>query len=418
MPPHYTEVLIVGAGPAGTSAAYELATHGISVILLEKSGFPRYKTCGGGLTPKILKELPYDISPVIESEIRFIRFSHQFNDVFTRHSADPLMFCGMRSNMDAFLLERAIQAGAVGLTNEKVLEIRKDTSGSVVVTANGEYHTRILIGADGASGIVARTFDLRSHIARGLAWESEIKTGDGFLDTFGDTVFLDWGTLPGGYGWAFPKKDHVSLGVGGPASLAGMMIPYYKRFYAHVFNSGSPVQSSQSNIPQGLPETLSLKSWPIPVRTKKSTFHRGNVMVTGDAAGLSDPLTGEGIYYAIRSGKLAAQSCIDFLSGKTGNLDEYSDRINGELMTELLEANNVKHVFNAFPGKIHRFVRDSDRAWRAFGKVLKGERSYLDVRNGFGKWKYFWTVVCRITGGVERLKEWRCSGRRKKDPSW
>ena len=86
-------------------------------------------------------------------------------------------------------------------------------------------------------------------------------------------------------------------------------------------------------------------------------------------------------------------------------MDIYSGKINDELMTELLEANRIKHVFNAVPMKIHSFVGGSDRAWRAFGKILRGERWYVDVRNGFGKWKHFWYMACLISGFLEKRKE-------------
>jgi flavin-dependent dehydrogenase len=150
-----------------------------------------------------------------------------------------------------------------------------------------------------------------------------------------------------------------------------------------------------------------LQSWPIPVRTKKSRFHSGRVLITGDAAGLGDPLTGEGIYYAVRSGKLAAETCSEYLSGKMKTLDIYSEKINDELMTELLEANRIKHLFNAFPLKIHSFVGQSDRAWRAFGKILRGERGYADVYKGFGKWRHLWKVVCFISGMIEKHNKMR-----------
>jgi flavin-dependent dehydrogenase len=237
----------------------------------------------------------------------------------------------------------------------------------------------------------------------GLAWEAEVTADPEDLKRFSETVFLDWGTLPGGYAWVFPKKDHFSIGVGGPASLSKGMMQYYERFVQSI--SRDPADPSGTGI--HFLETLSKASWPIPVRTRKSLFHSGLVLVTGDAAGLGDPLTGEGIYYAIRSGKLAAETCSEYLSGKIISVDVYSEKINDELMTELLEANKIKHLLNAFPLKIHSFIGDSDHAWKAFCKILRGERWYEDVRRGFGKWKHFWNLVCFISGIVEKRKKKR-----------
>jgi flavin-dependent dehydrogenase len=150
-----------------------------------------------------------------------------------------------------------------------------------------------------------------------------------------------------------------------------------------------------------------MKSWPIPARTKRGKFHAGRVLVCGDAAGLADPLTGEGIYYAIRSGKLAAAACVKFLQGADTSVSSYSDSVNQLLMPELIEANRIKYLFNSVPLKIHNFVRSSDRAWSAYCKILRGERNYADARKGFGRWKILWTVTCRMAQGISFFKEKR-----------
>jgi geranylgeranyl reductase family protein len=405
------DVIVVGAGPAGSLAAYTLASQGIQVTILEKNTFPKYKVCGGGLTHKILSEIPFDLAPVIESTIHSFRFSHKYANVFTRNSPDPLMYCTMRSELDAFLLQKAIDAGTKVRMEEQVVSFTQERGGVTVLTKERSYHARLLIGAEGASGIVSRTAGLRHSIEMGLAWEVEINADPGDLKRYADTVFLDWGTLPGGYAWVFPKKDHFSIGVGGPARLSKAMMPYYDRFLASItFDPAKPsvsgldfpgsASTGQTDPPAPgirFREMLSKSSWPIPVRTKKSLFHKGLILVTGDAAGLGDPLTGEGIYYAVRSGILAATTCSDYLSGRISSLQPYSARVNDELMSELLEANRIKHVFNAVPLKIHLFVKNTDRAWNAFGKILRGERWYADVKKGFGKWHHLWKIICLLS---------------------
>lgn len=416
-----TDVIIVGAGPAGSVAAYYLASQGIQVILLEKTQFPRYKVCGGGLTHKILKEVPFDLSPVIESTVHTFRFSHHFHSVYTRHTDDPLIYCAMRGDLDTFLNQQATGAGAVTRFGEQVVTFTQDESGVTVSTKERSFRTRLLIGAEGASGIVSRVAGLRDHLEMGIAWEAELDADPEDLQRFSGTVFLDWGTLPGGYAWVFPKKDHFSIGVGGPASLSKSMMPYYQGFVASISKDSvhsevgrrkSEVRSPQSAVRRVKSEvgirftgTRSVHSWPIPVRTARSRFHSGRVLITGDAAGLGDPLTGEGIYYAVRSGKLAAESCLEFLSGEIRSMNRYSDNINKELMEELMEANRIKHIFNAVPGRIHTFVGENERAWRAFCRILRGERWYKDVRRGFGRWKYLWNLACFVAGFVERRKE-------------
>lgn len=389
------EVIIAGAGPAGTLAAYELAVQGVSVLIIEKSHFPRYKVCGAGLTHKILSEIPYDISPVFETAIRKLRFSSGLGNVFERASDVPVIYCTMRDKLDAFMLDKAIQAGAKVIHGEQVVKVEQNSATVTIFTKTGRFSSKLLIGAEGASGIVARSTGLHEHMLRGLAWEAELRIDESSLRRFTETVFLDWGTFPGGYAWLFPKADHISVGVGGPASLSAGMMPYYKRFLEYLSTEMTVI------------ETLSLKSWPIPVRMGNSLFHNGRVVVTGDAGGLTDPMTGEGIYYAVRSGRLAANACISFLRGNPDALSVYSETVNRELMSELIEAGRIKNLFNMVPLRIHNWIGESDRAWRAFGKILRGERNYADVRFGFGRWSFLWSITTFIASLNYRIKEWR-----------
>ncbi|MEI6682615.1 MAG: geranylgeranyl reductase family protein [Bacteroidota bacterium] len=418
------DVIVAGAGPAGSMAAYTLARQGISVLILEKAQFPRYKVCGAGLTHKILAEIPFDVSPVFETSIHNIVFSSGFKEVFKRTSAEPMLYCTMRDKFDHFLLRKAIEAGAKILYDVKVTGVKQERDVAIVETNTRSFSSRIIIGADGASGIVARSAGLRNHIMQGLAWEAEVTADPAIVRAYSQTVFLDWGAFPGGYGWVFPKQDHFSIGVGGPASLTKGMMNYYEGLIAYLADgpwlSGSG--SSAPNTASGgrnraysirVLETLSMKAWPIPVRVEKSMFHNGRVMVAGDAAGLTDPLTGEGIYYAVRSGKLAAEVSLKFLLSATPTLASYSEAVNEELMSELLEANRIKYLFNTIPLRIHRLVRDNDRGWRAFGKVLRGERWYADVRKGFGKWKMLWGLACLVSKWVSGYREKRFASRIK-----
>ncbi|MFH1161261.1 MAG: geranylgeranyl reductase family protein [bacterium] len=382
-------VIIAGAGPAGTMAARELALHGLDVLILEKAAFPRYKVCGGGLTHKILKEIAFELTPVIETVIYSVRFSCHFRETFTHRSSEPLMVCTMRDQLDQLLLEKAKEAGARVLFGEHVSALEEKANSVIVRTRERSFSCRLLLGADGASSMVAHASGLRTHLLPQLAWEAEVEAGREQIDQFSQTVFLDWGTFPGGYGWIFPKKDHFSVGVGGPASLSRQMKPYYEKF---IRSTGI-----------GFTHTRSMKAWPIPVKGRKSLFHTRRIQVLGDAAGLTDPLTGEGIYYAIRSGKIAAAAGYDFLQGRAATLQRYSDEVNEVLMPEILEANRIKTIFNAVPFRIHRLVRDRERVWNAFGKILRGERNYMDVKRGFGRWKFLWGAACWLAARWKRV---------------
>lgn len=395
MEPFDADVIIAGAGPAGTVAAFDLASKGASVLILEKAVFPRYKVCGAGLTHKVLDLVPYDLTPVIETTIHSVRFSYEFGEIYSRTSENPLMYCAMRDRLDAYMLEKATDAGAKVVFEEQVTGVSQDAGGVQVVTRNHRYRTRLLIGADGASGMVSRMADLRRDIEMGLAWEAEIPAGHALVKSLKETVCLDWGTFPGGYAWMFPKNDHLSIGVGGPARLSEKMIPYYLNFVKTI-----PGLQFETENPKAF-----LRAWPIPVCRKKGPFHNGRVLVAGDAAGLTDPMTGEGIWYAVKSGRMAASACRRYLGNETESLSGYSASVNDDLMEELLEAYRIRNIFNAAPRKIHQLVRDNERVWRAFGKILRGERHYADVKHGFGKWQFFWHAATRVAGLIYLWKE-------------
>lgn len=389
------DVIIAGGGPAGSVAAWVLASSGYTVTVLEKKVFPRYKVCGAGLTHKILKEIPFPVNPVIETQIHTFRFSNRFSEAFERTSPDPLIYCTMREKLDSFMLSQAQAAGAKVLFGVQVTAAVPQGDTIKVLTRAGDYFCRKLIGAEGATGAVARSAGLWKDMIPGLAWEAELEIETAAPERIRQTVFLDWGSFPGGYGWMFPKSGHISVGVGGPAVLSRHMMPYYHCFLDYL--AGMNIQVTA---------TRSLKSWPIPVRVHPGKFQAGNIFITGDAAGLTDPLTGEGICYAVRSGRIAAEEVIASFSGRKAR-DNYSARINSELIPELLEARNISHLFNTVPQKIHRFIRDNDRAWRAFCKVLRGERNYADVRKGFGRYRSLWTLACQGARLISGIREFR-----------
>lgn len=397
MPMSGPDVFVAGAGPAGSIAAYLLAKAGVSCRIIEKEIFPRYKVCGGGLTHKILKEIPYSLEDIIDTTINSVRFSHKFHSQYTRSSQDPFIYCTMREKLDAFMLKEAVNAGSQVSYGEQVTGIEQHKDYLVVITKKDRYPAKLVIDATGAASVLGRAVNIRENLKPGLAWEAEIEAEESDIRRYSNTVFLDWGTIPGGYAWVFPKKDHFSIGVGGPAYISKWMIPYYKNFLP------------STGIHFG--ETISLRSWPIPVRIKTSRFHNERVIVTGDAAGLTDPMTGEGIFYAVRSAAFAAEACLNRLKGQSSAFEKYSDNINREIITELLEAIKILNIFNAFPLTIHKLVRDNERVWRGFGKILRGERNYQDVRKGFGRWQNLWNPLTTVLKYNSRWKEFHFKGR-------
>ena len=202
---------------------------------------------------------------------------------------------------------------------------------------------------------------------------------------FFDRVHIDWGTVPGGYAWIFPKNDHISVGVGCPAAVS----KYLKTYYTNIIDN--------LNIP--VADVLSLRAHSIPCRSKKGRYSNGNILLIGDSAGLTDGLTGEGIYYAIRSGQIAAKVITEYISGSIADIDQhYSVMINEEIMKELLAVFPILHIFHAFPYRAHRFIRDNDRAWNAFIRVLRGEKSYTSFPETLGYYRFMWKAIDNTAG--------------------
>ena len=190
------DVIIIGAGPAGAIAAYELAVKGIKPLVLEKEKFPRYKACGGALQHKILKILPFDISPIIEDDIHKITFLHQFKNEISKVSKEPLMHCIKRERFDTFLIKKAIEAGATFLEEQQINYITNCEGKVYLKSKDTEFECKILIGADGSNSIVAKSSKLMQNVSKSLAIQNEIEVNSDMLDSQKGSIILDWGTLP------------------------------------------------------------------------------------------------------------------------------------------------------------------------------------------------------------------------------
>jgi geranylgeranyl reductase family protein len=337
------DAIVVGAGPAGSTTAYRLAGAGSRVLLVDKARFPRDKPCGGGVTLRAARQLPFSIDPVVEDVVDRFELRLGYGSSFEREDAEPLCLMTQRRRLDEFLVRKAEEAGA---------EFRDGTAvafddGST--TVDGErIAARVIVGADGVNGLTARAFGLARDHGHGVALE-----GNAPLDKrYRGRLVLELGVVPGGYAWVFPKGEHVNLGVGGWESEGPRLREHLRRLCAvHAVDF----------------DTLTdLRGYRLPYRRSASTFARDNVLLVGDAAGLIDPLSGDGMYEAFVSARLAAEAVLG------GDLGSYESRVLAELGGLHAASWTAKYALDRFPRLTFTIAR-APLAWGVIARIVQGE---------------------------------------------
>ncbi|KKL64177.1 hypothetical protein LCGC14_2167640 [marine sediment metagenome] len=364
------DVNVVGAGPAGSTAARLLAQRGASVLLLDRARFPRDKPCGGGVTLRAASCLDIDLSPVVERTITGARFSLRLGPTFHRRCEEPLTYMTQRSRLDAFLVEAAAAAGAAFQDGEPVRAVETDGHGVTVRTDRGSYASPAIIGADGANGVTGRATGTLPRVEQAVALEGNVPCPHGVPEAWQDSMGLDVGGLAGGYGWVFPKGDHLNVGVGAWKYAAFTLRPKL-----------AGLCRRYGFDPDGLEN---LRGHYLPVRVPGSTIARGPVALVGDAAGLVDPLFGEGIQMAFLSGRLAARATLRLLAGDADDLSAYQRAVERGLQPELTVSRRLQELFQFAPPPYVAVMRRSERFWRSFCHLIRGELTYLDFLRMIG----------------------------------
>jgi geranylgeranyl reductase family protein len=387
------DAIVVGAGPGGATAAYDLAKAGARTLLLDKQKLPRHKTCGGGVTHKVANILPFDLAPVIERTINTVVFSYKMAQPVELRSSQPLVYMVRRNTFDNFLTEHAVRAGATLMDETAVQSLDVSESSATVRTNHGMFTSSWLIGADGATGTVARALGLMQDRILMPAVEEEVEVGDEVSAYWHDKMGLDLGSLPASYGWVFPKGDHLNVGVGGIAHDAS----YGKRLKQYDLEHLAKRVPQKTRVRKNFGYVLPLRKFD---NGKGSPIHKGRALLIGDAAGLVEAFTGEGIYWAVRSGQLAAQTITGIGDwrleiGNSANLQSpipnlqspataYENGVNAELMPDLISARRWAHLYLWLPRFCYALPKRWQPMWRAVCKIVRGERGYSHIRKKLG----------------------------------
>ena len=344
------DVAVVGAGPAGSTAAYRLATAGVRVLVADRAVFPRDKPCGGGVTGRAARLLPFSIEPVVEDVVDRMDCGLRYRSRFSRRARGPLAYMTRRRRLDHFLLQQAEAAGADVREGVRVADVRE---GGLTVDGE-EVAARIVIGADGCNGTSARQLGLAAEIVHGVALEANYPHDE----RFAHAMLLEIAVIRGGYGWIFPKADHVNVGVGGNESEGPRLRAELRRMC-----------EEYGVDPDAATDT---RGYRLPMRRPGTRLARGATAVIGDAAGLVDPFSGDGMYEAFLSSLLVTEAALDLLAGRADSLEPYERAVERRIAPLARAGWGAKGAFERFPRTTYALAR-MPVTFRVLEKLLRGE---------------------------------------------
>lgn len=359
------DCLIVGAGPAGATAAYHLAKQGHKVLLLDKTSLPRYKPCGGGVSPAIAQWFDFDFTPVIEQKVNKVKYTWKLDDPAQARlgQLDPMWMVD-RGAFDQLIVNKAIEQGAQLEVNAEVISIQAQPEGWSVKTATNTYSGKYLIGADGVDGYIAKSLGLGTQ-EQSLGATLEVTTPQPPENP--DTAYFEFGLLKNGYIWNFPKAQGYTISGAifrgnktKVPELKKQILDYANKFGLNVSNA------KYSEYKLGL--------W-----QENRVLHTEKAVIIGEAAGILDPLTGEGIRPAIWTGLQASIAIDKALQGDSKALSEYTQTVEKEWGNNMVLAQRLAGIFYQFPKIAYKVGVKRPGAGKMMAQILSGKLSYSDI---------------------------------------
>ena len=306
-----------------------LVRSGARVLLADKARFPRDKPCGGGLTGRALRWKPCDVLPVVEQVVDRFVVRAGYRARVARRSETPLILMTQRRRLDAFLAEQAAEAGAELRESAPVSAIEIGPDGVSARVGGAQVRASFLVGTDGANGVVAKAAGLGDGIRCGVALEGNVAWGSLERSPYEETAWVELGVVPGGYGWVFPKGEHANLGVGG-------WLEEGPRLRTHLVR----LAREHGVDPDRLTD---MRGHRLPMRRLGARAASGRTLLVGDAAGLVDPLSGDGIYEAWVSARLAADAIL------AGRPEEYEAELSRVLDHHASASWTAKRAADRYP---------------------------------------------------------------------
>lgn len=358
------DCIVVGAGPAGSTTAYQLAQRGRSVLLLEKHTLPRYKPCTGAIAPSIINWLDFDITPVIDHKLRSIRYTWQLGDpIEAELETDEPMWVVRRDQFDQYLVNQALKQGVTLNDATPVTGIVFKDNAWTVETENEAHVGRYLVAADGADGPMAQWLGFKPEKVR----QSHVLEIDLETPLANPAMAFEFGLVKQGCLWNFPKRQRHSLGItrflGGNLKNPEQTLATYAQALGSSFEAGQLYSHG-------------LKLW-----NGNNPLHTQQAVLVGEAAALVDPMTAEGIRPAIFSGIKAATAINNALGGDTQALAHYSQTIHAEWGNDIQWSQRIASIFFRMQKVGYRVGIKRPTATKRLGQLLTGEIHYADLAN-------------------------------------
>ena len=366
------EVVVVGAGAAGASAAFHLAAAGRRVLLVDQAQFPRSKPCGGGMAASVQRLFPFDLRPAVDRVIDQVRFSWCLEDpVIAPLPGDAPFWIVRRSRLDAFLVEQALAAGARFEQGVRVERLQPDGAGGwrLLGACGGQPWSataQAVLIADGSGSTLATAHGLgpaRPRFAETVSVEVDCEPDQP------STAHFEFGLVRHGFCWAFPRQGGYSIGVG-------------------TFIGRDPADADavlRLLLPSlGIsPEAGQRRQGRLRILDGQHPLHGGSaaagLLVAGDAASLCDPFLAEGLRPALLSGCRAAAAIDRWLAGDTAALAGYSAQMRAEWGESMAWGKRMAQVFYRLPRVGYQLGVKRPTAPQRIAQILSWEMGYGDI---------------------------------------